>query len=63
MVYKGDVYKASGVFVVGGCAVFESKEDVVGVYDVGHIFAELEGIFYDGVHFFFVFAVEFVELV
>ena len=63
MVYEGDVDEASGVFVVGGCAVFESKEDVVCVYDVGHIFAELESVFYDGIHFFFVFAVEFVELV
>lgn len=36
---------------------------MAGVYDVGHIFADLEGIFDDLVHFFFGFASFFVHLV
>lgn len=61
--YTGDVYKASSFSVVGGVSVFEAKKYVAGVYDVGHIFADLEGVFDDVVHFFFVFASFFVHFV
>ena len=63
MVYVGDVDEASGFFVVGGCAVFESKEDVVGVDDVGGVFCDLEDVFDDGIHLLFALASVFVELV
>lgn len=36
---------------------------MAGVYDVGHIFADLEGIFNNLVHFLFCFASFFVHLV
>ena len=63
MVYVGDVDEASGFFVIGGGAVFESKEDVVGIDDVGGVFCDLEDIFDDGIHLFFALASVFVELV
>lgn len=36
---------------------------MAGVYDVGHVFADLEGVFDDVVHFLFVFASFFVHFV
>ena len=59
----GNVYKASSFSIVGGVSIFEAKEYVAGVYDVGHVFANLEGVFDDVVHFFFVFASFFVHFV
>lgn len=63
MVDTANVDKASSFSIVGGVSIFESKKYVAGVYNVGHIFADLEGVFDDLVHFLFCFASFFVHLV
>lgn len=61
--YTGNIGKASSFSIVCGVSVFETKKYVAGVYNIGHIFADLEGIFDDLVHFLFCFASFFVHLV